>query len=189
MKKINWGNGTLISPAKVEIGGVIYEVTPEQYSGTTPISAENLNLMQDNIEAGIDEAVDGAIVDEYNTSTEKTYSSNYVNGLNTYSTEEQRIGTWIDGKPIYRKVIAVKSPSSMNSHIPVADVSSLKISKIINMYGNFVGADGRQMPLPHPEHEGHITISLLNNKIEMKVANYGWTNRQCHIILEYTKTS
>ena len=28
-----------------------------------------------------------------------------VNELNTYSTEEVRIGTWIDGKPLYRKTI------------------------------------------------------------------------------------
>lgn len=28
-----------------------------------------------------------------------------LNKSNTYSTEEQRIGTWIDGKTLYRKVI------------------------------------------------------------------------------------
>lgn len=30
---------------------------------------------------------------------------NDVNKMNEYSTEEQRVGTWIDGKPIYRKVL------------------------------------------------------------------------------------
>ena len=47
MAKFNWQNGTLVTPARVNIGGNIYDVTPEQYSGQTPLSAENLNAMQD----------------------------------------------------------------------------------------------------------------------------------------------
>ena len=46
---------------------------------TTPVNATNLNLLQTNIE----------------------------NTLNTYSTTETRIGTWINNKPVYRKVIDV----------------------------------------------------------------------------------
>lgn len=49
MAKFNWQNGTLVSKAKVEIGGQIYDVEPEQYSGQTPLSAENLNAMQEAI--------------------------------------------------------------------------------------------------------------------------------------------
>lgn len=49
MPKFNWQNGTLVSKAKVEIDGKIYEVEPEQYSGQTPLSAENFNAMQDGI--------------------------------------------------------------------------------------------------------------------------------------------
>lgn len=49
MGKFNWQNGTLVTPARVEIGGEVYDVTPEQYSGQTPLSAENLNAMQDGI--------------------------------------------------------------------------------------------------------------------------------------------
>lgn len=48
MAKFEWQNGTLVSKAKVEIDGKIYEVEPEQYSGQTPLSAENLNQMQDD---------------------------------------------------------------------------------------------------------------------------------------------
>lgn len=46
------------------------------------------------------------IVDSYNTSTTDGYSANYINGLNTYSTTEQRIGTYLD-KPLYRKTFVV----------------------------------------------------------------------------------
>lgn len=34
----------------------------------------------------------------YNTSTTEPYSCNYINNLNTYSTTEHRIGTWINRK-------------------------------------------------------------------------------------------
>lgn len=55
MKKIKFENGTLVSNAKVEIGGTIYDVTPEQYEGTTPLSASNMNAIQDNTEEAISE--------------------------------------------------------------------------------------------------------------------------------------
>lgn len=55
MKKIKFENGTLVSNAKVEVGGIIYDVTPEQYEGTTPLSASNMNAIQDNAEEAIDE--------------------------------------------------------------------------------------------------------------------------------------
>lgn len=50
MDKIPFVDGTKISNAKVTINEQEYEVTPAQYSGTTPVSAFNLNKMQNNIE-------------------------------------------------------------------------------------------------------------------------------------------
>ena len=55
MKKIKLETGTLVSNARVEIGGTIYDVTPEQYEGTTPLSASNMNEIQDNAEEAISE--------------------------------------------------------------------------------------------------------------------------------------
>ena len=53
LKRIGWKNGTLVSKAKVEINGTIYEVESEQYSGETPLSAENLKQMENNTEEAI----------------------------------------------------------------------------------------------------------------------------------------
>ena len=49
-------------------------------------------------------AIQAQVVNGYSTSSRDSYSCNYVNNINTYSNDEIRIGTWIDGKPIYRKV-------------------------------------------------------------------------------------
>lgn len=62
MAKFTWQDGTLVSKAKVEVGGTIYEVDPEEYSGATPLSASNLNAMQDGIYEDIEE-VDNKILE------------------------------------------------------------------------------------------------------------------------------
>lgn len=53
--------------------------------------------------------ITGSIVDGTNIDdkTVNTYSAKIIDELvkEVYSTEEQVVGTWIDGKPIYRKVI------------------------------------------------------------------------------------
>ena len=56
MDKIPFKNGTLVTLAKVTIDGIEYEVTPAVYDGETPLSAENLNQMQNNIEIAINES-------------------------------------------------------------------------------------------------------------------------------------
>ena len=48
-------NGTLVQKANVEIDGAIYEVEPAQYEGNTPLSANNLNQLQENLYDYIDE--------------------------------------------------------------------------------------------------------------------------------------
>lgn len=53
MQKINFQDGTLVKPATVTINNVEHQVTPEQYNGTTPLSAELLNQLQTNIENAI----------------------------------------------------------------------------------------------------------------------------------------
>lgn len=48
-------NGSLSQKATVEIDGTIYEVEPAQYEGNTPLSAYNLNKLQENLYDYVDE--------------------------------------------------------------------------------------------------------------------------------------
>ncbi len=50
MEKINFEDGQLVSDGYVEIDGEQHTVTEAEYTGTTPLSAFNLNKLQDNIE-------------------------------------------------------------------------------------------------------------------------------------------
>ena len=61
MAKFVWQDGTLVSKAKVEIGGTIYEVDPEEYSGSTPLSASNLNAMVDSTYSDLKDYADNII--------------------------------------------------------------------------------------------------------------------------------
>ena len=48
----------------------------------------------------------------YGTSNENGYTQDYINGLETYSTTEKRIGTWCNGKPLYRKCLILNTDFS-----------------------------------------------------------------------------
>lgn len=50
-----------------------------------------------------------SISNTYGTSQSNGYSQEYINKINTYSTSEQRIGTWVNGKPLYRKTFYITS--------------------------------------------------------------------------------
>ena len=54
MNKIPFEDGTKTQEAYVTVNGQNYPVTPAVWSGTTPLKAQNLNEMQDNIEDTID---------------------------------------------------------------------------------------------------------------------------------------
>lgn len=55
LDRVGWEDGTLVSPAKVNVGGTVYEVEPEVVTGTTPTSAENFKKMENNTETAINE--------------------------------------------------------------------------------------------------------------------------------------
>lgn len=54
LKRIGWENGTLVESAKVLADGT---VQPAQYEGSTPLSAANLEKMEDNTEEFVNELV------------------------------------------------------------------------------------------------------------------------------------
>ena len=69
--------------------------------------------------------IQAQVVDGYSTSANDSYSCNYVNGLNEYSTTEKRIGTWIDGKPLYRKTYYLKDVDIPKTNKVLLDFSDL----------------------------------------------------------------
>lgn len=54
--------------------------------------------------------------------------------VDVYSTEEKRIGTWIDGKPLYRKVCQFNDLNTSN-YVAMAQVPLNVDYNLINFYG------------------------------------------------------
>ena len=50
-----------------------------------------------------------------------------------YSTEEQRIGTWIDGKPLYRKVIEMGNMTKEDYKIKAHNIQNIKYARIVDV--------------------------------------------------------
>ena len=154
MNKINWINGQ---------------------AGGTPLSAENLNQMQDNIEEAI----------------------NDVDKKLNYSTEEKVVGTWIDGEPIYRKVYYLTySSQRIDDNI---NIGFDNWDKVITLRGLVLSNNDHSMfPIPGIRYYhgtlGGLQLSIVNKDSDWRpntIYIYGETFEidRCVIIFEYTKTT
>jgi len=116
---------------------------------------------------------------------------------NIYSTEETVCGTWIDGKPIYRKVISGTLAEQNGNGLVFANVSELQIDRLINLHGNMFDYDRTaQLVFPisynrtnglfgainmfYGNETGNIFYHYLNNNGE-------YSGSTAYVILEYTK--
>ena len=188
---------------------------------TTPVDADNLNLLQNNVEndlgiltnltttsktnlvSAINETksnTDNLLVDEYSTSNSVGYTANFLNELiaekveDTYSTDEVKTNKyWIDGKPIYRKVISINAISTLNTDVWTSTgITPASVSDIWIAGGYYKFSNG-SIPL-------NFYNSALTSYANLTYLNNQTTNiRVCtrtqfallggNVIIEYTKAS
>lgn len=98
--------------------------------GKTEIDAQKLNKMEEGIEeAGKTGGIlEGTIVAYDGDTIPEGYEE--VDNPNVYSTQEKVIGEWINGKPIYRKVVNI--PSSAFGTGTATEGGSISIAHNIN---------------------------------------------------------
>lgn len=108
----------------------------------------------------------------------------YFETIRSYSTEEQIIGRWIDGKTLYRKVIYLDSISfkSGTNTIPV-NISNLD-TVISKKYAMFYPTVNRWYLNWDSIDTRNWTINGTNLQIDAASAA---TFTKFHVILEYTK--
>lgn len=119
---------------------------------------------------------------------------------NTYSTNETVIGKWIDGKPLYRKVVDLgvlpnegtfRIPHNIDNLDRIISMRGMAKSSNQNLllpfpYGtgkNGVNSDGtvkvNTVPINIYEEQGNIVVYTLSDRSEMTG----------YVILEYIKTT
>lgn len=141
--------------------------------------------------------INGKIVDTENVEdkTSNAPSMRLVEEMtkDIYSTKEQVIGTWIDGKPLYRKVINA-TPTISNSSYQTISIKH-NISDLKNVYkcNAFLYNTGNTQTYILPAETSAtqaIGISEINStNIIMYSKNDTWSGWIAEIILEYTKTT
>ena len=122
-----------------------------------------------------------------------------ASNANEYSTTETVIGTWIDGKPLYRKVIKVTSIDSANNNYDVA-ISISNLNEIVNI-GGVIKITGTNTYKPvttiYTDNSNAINsifsfsvYAITNSYISLSYGNW-WKEifDKAYIILEYTKTT
>lgn len=112
-------------------------------------------------------------------------NSSSSSAVDVYSTEETRIGTWIDGKPLYRKVFQSKTPSTTSSLGTIAIINDLSI--VISIEGFFIVESGETRPLNLSNTA--ITHQISSTSVGMSVGVSTYVDRPLYAILKYTKTT
>ena len=132
----------------------------------------------------------GAIVNQQSNSDVNTYSCDYINNRNTYSTNEVFTGKhWIDGKPIYRRVII---HNALDTTTRVATETIAPNSTLSNAWcvGGYVyyATNGYTYPIDSnigctvQVSAGYNSITLINNNSNSRTLDF-------YVFIEYTKTT
>lgn len=128
---------------------------------------------------------------------EKFYSEADLNKTK-YSTEEQIIGNWIDGKPLYRKVLTASMPQVITDGTIVTSTIDLRVSNldmvvvdgahIVGKYNNAI----YNFPIPfvhHGDAKLQATYDIYARNIELRSS---WSRLNSHkaiFSVIYTKTT
>lgn len=121
-----------------------------------------------------------------NVDGEEIYNANVMN----YSTNEARIGTWIDGKPIYRKTFTGTKSSDTVS----ISCSGLNIDKTWEDVSNtflIVSANNviRTIPMTESDSSNTLYAYYYNNNWIIKGSNNQYYNGTYYFTIKYTKTT
>ncbi len=108
-----------------------------------------------------------------------------------YSTEERRIGTWIDGKPLYRKTFYTDySKSSLNATASFTFIfESAEFDQVTNMFGSIMFSNGtKSYPLGFVQDENYFTAFTTASRGIAYFSSVTQVDADCvFITIEYTK--
>lgn len=138
------------------------------------------------------------IHDAYSTSTTDTYSCNYINEarLEEYSTNEKIVGKWIDGKPLYQKVILYTGDisntiSNRHSHnIENVDTIFVKLAFVQSTSNNRLSYSIPVTQYGSNTAHDELSVCIDTTYYEFLVqTGWGGVNWHAYIIVNYTKTT
>lgn len=166
----NGGDSVSCPPVLIDVqeGDVIYMNVVSNISGNILYMYMNSTFLTVEAVAGIDN------------------SSPSIN----YSTTEQTIGTWIDGKPLYRKVVSMGAlPNSQLKNTPHGISNLGFVTKLTGMALN--PTTKSRVTLPYVDPNSQYVVMLFANDTNV-VLNSSYDQSgfsESYAIMEYTKTT
>ena len=153
------------------------------FGGTldTQMSDSSINGVQNKvIKSYTDNKVNDAIQE----------AKEYVDEKQTYSTDEVVIGTWIDNKPIYRKVINIGNlPNNATVNIPTSTFDASN-KFITNIYCIGVSSQGEYLKIPYYAGTSNYTNILITSANTISIQTNADRSRFTgYVTVEYTKTN
>lgn len=188
------------------IGVTIYHPATDSGSYEEYVSLFKENKLQPFIclNSYDDKTYEPYVIKEINIKKNGVYETFYRENLshNFYSFNEMKIGTWINGKPLYRRYIeGVFTGIGVGSagFEDLADLTSWNIDTCAFLTGTIenIGQDQRVLPVNSYEtNEYNICFSYLGQTKSLQFKCKGWNATtqtswrfQYRIVLEYTKTT
>lgn len=120
-------------------------------------------------------------------------------GGDVYSTEEQVIGTWINGKPLYRKVVSGTTGTSSEYWNLISESAVQDLDALVGLTAIVVRENGIKYAVPYSDGIVFISIlyspanpgtSLLAEGVNVYVTgNSSFLNIPVVAIITYTKTT
>lgn len=191
-------NGGLIGRWFVEPNGLPAREGGDYYLtiGNIPTTGIPINMGQTNSGGTIYISTNGAFPtnDTYVRVYTVEYSSGGGGGSSSginYSTDEQEIGTWINGEKLYRKVIHYTTTLPNNTWTTIVSLTNCVIKKFSGLaYWSADYTDALAIDYANPSESQYIATSIHNGGSSFSVRpQLSATIYGCDVILEYIKTS
>ena len=135
------------------------------------------------------------IVNEQNNSKKNAYSCDYVNKalVETYSTNEVKTNkVWIDGKPIYRKVLIFPEGTGQTTprNYALSDFGIDNNEEIYITNPSYYSFTGTSRRYPFPYNDGNAFACYVDGyNLTIQLGYIDIANAKVVITLEYTKTT
>lgn len=132
--------------------------------------------------------ISNLMIEENPTPTAYTPYQN-LDGYDNYSTNEERVGTWIDGKPIYRKVINAGTVSASNTNIgSISNIDTLVSIKGTAYSSQFTQRYG--IPNVHSDISSfYINLLMAGDNVVIRFGSGTTSLEKVVAIIDYTKTT
>lgn len=175
------GDVNLTTPTDGQV--LAYDANADEWVNSSTANPSSIASMSDT---DIQSPTNGQTL-VYNSTSAKWENASGGTSGHTYSTTEQVVGTWIDGKPLYETTI--NTGALPNSAWSTISHGILDIEKIISMAGYaYRSTNGTCIPLPYVG-TGEVCLNASPTAVAIQTTSNRSDFTESYVTIRYTKTT